>query len=459
MNLNLFRPFYANTITPYIPELWANESLAILEEEMVFGNLVHRDFNPIVASYGETVHTRRPSQFVANRKTNSDNVTVQDVSATDVLVKLDQWMHVSFTIKDGERTKAFKDLVQVYLLPAMQANARLLDQALAARAMGFLGNTTGGLGTINNTVVRDYIVNTREQLNATKAYMQGRNLVLANNSEAEALKTDLFTQAQQVGDGGRALKEGFLGRKFGFTTYMDLNVPSLAVGTAQLGTATTLGAAGLKGATTLTLAAASVVGQYYKIAGDNSPMRATNASTTATFQRGLRQAAANGAAVTRYSTGTVTAGQVSGWTGQIQVGGTGKPHVGQLISFVDTGGAGTIRTPEYVVCQAVDNGDGTFNILLDRNLETAIATNDVIGYGPDGDYNFAFHRDAIALVNRPLEAAMPGTGALAAVAVHNGMSMRVTITYDGKAQGHLITLDGLFGTALLDTNLGAVLLG
>jgi hypothetical protein len=41
----------------------------------------------------------------------------------------------------------------------------------------------------------------------------------------------------------------------------------------------------------------------------------------------------------------------------------------------------------------------------------------------------------------------------------NGLSMRATITYDGRAQGHLVTLDMLLGLAVLDIHLGAVLLG
>lgn len=41
-------------------QLWANESLAILEENMVAGMLVHRDFENVISKYGDIVHTRRP---------------------------------------------------------------------------------------------------------------------------------------------------------------------------------------------------------------------------------------------------------------------------------------------------------------------------------------------------------------------------------------------------------------
>jgi hypothetical protein len=53
----------------------------------------------------------------------------------------------------------------------------------------------------------------------------------------------------------------------------------------------------------------------------------------------------------------------------------------------------------------------------------------------------------------------PGTGALSAVVNWNDLSMRATITYQGTQQGHLVTLDLLCGVAVLDTNLGCLLLG
>ncbi|MEX0827859.1 MAG: hypothetical protein WD005_02800, partial [Haliea sp.] len=44
----------------FVPEVWAQEGLAILEENMVAANLVHRDFENQIASFGDVVNTRRP---------------------------------------------------------------------------------------------------------------------------------------------------------------------------------------------------------------------------------------------------------------------------------------------------------------------------------------------------------------------------------------------------------------
>ena len=96
----------ANDNDCYVPEIWAMESLAIMQENMVAASLVHRDFSNEIAEYGDTVNTRRPTEFEAKRKTDTDDVTVQDAVSTNVAVQLNQHIHTSFTIKDGEQSKS-----------------------------------------------------------------------------------------------------------------------------------------------------------------------------------------------------------------------------------------------------------------------------------------------------------------------------------------------------------------
>jgi hypothetical protein len=96
---------------------------------MVAANLVHRDFQNEIAKFGDVVNTRRPGTFKIKRKVDGVTLTQQDANATNVRVPLDQWLYNSFTIKDGEGSKSFQELVDVYLLPAMQAIARGVDRA------------------------------------------------------------------------------------------------------------------------------------------------------------------------------------------------------------------------------------------------------------------------------------------------------------------------------------------
>ena len=125
-----WQPVFANDNDAMIPEIWAQEALMILEANMVAANLVYRDFENEVASFGDTVNAHRPGSFVANRKVDGDAVTNQDASTTNVPVKLDQHLHVSFMIYDGEESKSFKDLVELYLKPALIAQSQGLDQVV-----------------------------------------------------------------------------------------------------------------------------------------------------------------------------------------------------------------------------------------------------------------------------------------------------------------------------------------
>jgi hypothetical protein len=76
-----------------------------------------------------------------------------------------------------------------------------------------------------------------------------------------------------------------------------------------------------------------------------------------------------------------------------------------------------------------------------------------------GDFNLAFHRDAIALVTRPLALPRAGTGALAGMAVYNGIPMRVVMQYDVNIGGTIVNCDFLAGVKVLDDALATVVLG
>jgi hypothetical protein len=345
----------------------------------------------------------------------------------------------------------------------MQANARTLDQALTGQALQFLANTRGALGGLSKTNALDYLVDARDLMNQNKAYSSGRNLVLTSSSEAQMLKTEMFVKANENPEGGRAMRDAFLGTKMGFRTFMDLNMPSSS---GQVTTTTTTSAASAKGAATVAITAAVGVGRYVTLAGDLTPLRSTTNTTTLTPTRAIREAVASGAVVTKYGQGKVDYADdyANGWVKAIHVDAGGftaqVPKVGMLVAFNNGDeSSGTHRPPEYMITQVTNTAGDDYDIVLDRPLETALVDNDVINYGPDGDYNFAFHRNALALVNRPLALPMEGAGARSAMAVYNGMAMRVTIAYDSKKQGHRVTLDSLFGVAPLDTDLGMVLLG
>lgn len=455
MKRMVWKPVFANDLDAFIPEVWAQESLMVLEANMVMANLVHRDFENEIANQGDTVNTRRPGTFEAVRKTDTDDVTVQDSEATNVAVKLDQHLHTTFLIRDGEESKGFKNLRNEYLIPGLVSIAQAIDTICLGQMYEFMDtNVVGKLGT---DPTKTTIIAAREKMNTNKAPLAGRNMVITPNTEGALLGIADFVTADKVGDEGTALREGSLGKKFGMSFFMSQNTPSVATGSATDTAAINNGNISI-GDTVLTIDGTSetyVVGAWVTIAGDMVPQQITAVSGTPTTQitvtPGLRSAVVNEAVVTYYTPGLVNllAGYDAAYSKALVVDGfTVAPKSGQLVSFAGT-------TPRYSALGTPT----TTSLTLNRTLDAAVANNAVIGLGPTGDYNFAFHRNCMTLVMRPLAKPADGTGALSYVANYNGMAIRVTITYDGNKQGHLVTVDVLCGVKTLDTDLGVVMLG
>ena len=465
----------------FIPELWASEGLAILQENMVIANLVHRDFENEIRQFGDVVNTRRPGTFGIRRKKDGTTLANQDATASNVRVPLDQWFYTSFTIRDGEASKSFQDLVDIYLRPGMMTIARSVDRAVLGRVHGFLGAPSARVGRLANLTSansKDYVLEARERLNVNKAPLDGRNLVLAPVSETSLLKNELFIAAQQRGDFGSALESATLGRILGFDTFMDQNVNSVSQATCDVNagasqTVTNALAAGGSGAQVVVYnptTTAPTVGCFVTVDGNDQPTYITAAGATAspslTLNEVNKYATLATAKYVVYNSCAVNTSQDSGWVEAVTVDGfaTGlPPQVGQLIAFKHS--SGTRHT--YTIIEAYQSdANGTPNsvgtcqaLLLDRPLEVAIVADDVCFPGPAGAMNMAFHRNAIALVTRPLAIPNNAMGVLSHVGVYNDIAMRVSMQYSIASGGTVVNLDILAGVAILDTNLCCVLQG
>lgn len=455
---------YDNDNSAFIPELWAMEGLHILEENMVMAGLVHRDFSPEIANYGDVVNTRRPGTFATRRKTDADPIELQDARATNVQVPLNQHMYVSFTIKDGEASKSFQELVDIYLLPGMMGIARGIDRAILGAVPDFLVNKVGKLDALSALNGKDYLLEARETMNENLAFPESRNCVLAPSAETAMLKTEMFLKANERGDGGRALREAALGRVLGFDTWMDQNVSGLNA--VDLDTApgeiTTGYPAGTTGNMTVNLDPdyEASVGEFCVISSDGQPTTLTVAAANANdtdviaLDAALKYAVSANDPVTVYKKCAIDliGGYAAGYTKAINLDDftVGKhPRVGQILRI----GAST-----YVVIESEDNA-GDREVWLDRPLDATVIDGADVFPGPAGSFNLCFHRDAIALVTRPLALPSGALGVRSQVGVYNNVAMRVTMQYDITAQGTVVTLDILCGVKTLDERLGCVLLG
>lgn len=452
---NIFIPVFDDYPDSLTPELWAQESLMRLENSLIMANLVHRDFEPIVSSFGDIVNTRRPGDLTASRKIASESVTDQTPTSTNVAVPLDQHAYCTFIIKDQDESRAFNDLVTEYLEPAIHALGNHVDRSLSTQLYQFVWNRDNEYnvsGAIGTAATNSSIISVREKMSKANVPLMGRNLVVPPSVDADLLGVDTNVEADKVGDDGSALREGFLGRKYGIQIFMSNNMPSFTCD-STLKTVTSLDGTYAKGATTIGVDAIGeiVAGSWLNIAGLPYLVTAAASAGSIDIAPALQAAGTDATVVHAMDVGAV-AGTVTGddYHSNITVDGFGVAP--SILQGVSTGVTAATMTPYGII-----STPSATSLYFDRPLDADLADDDVLALMPDGDWCFAFHRNALALVSRPLATVREGTGARSFVVNYNGLSLRVTIAYDSTKQGHRVTVDMLYGVKVLDKNLGTIL--
>ena len=456
------KSYGANDYQALIPSLWAMETLRVMRQKMVASGLVHRDFENEVKAFGETVNTRKPSTFTARRKQPTQSLVTQDAVATNIAVVLNQQAYTSFTIDDTSISKSFLDIAGLFAEPAALSLVQQVDRTILGQYPQFIGQSYGGLGQLSSSNAVDYLIGLRELANEQLMPDDGaRQLLLGSSAEAKMLASSTFNQAYASANGGETQRTGAIGDRFGWNIYGCQNTPSVTNTIPTTAGAVNLTAGYVAGTTTMVIdgiTGAITTGTWFKVAGDNTPQQvtahteSTGDTTGITFTPGLKADVVNNAVITFGVPGAVNlvAGYAAGWVQGVVFDGTSStfPKVGQLVTF------GTDVTNRYTVL-SVSTADNSFEV--DRPLVAALTNNQEIHFGPGGGYNLGFHRNALAFVNRPLALPMVGTGTNAAVRDFDNISVRVTISYDPLAQAHRVTLDMLYGIAVLDRTMGTVL--
>ena len=200
------------------PTIVAKEALIALENNMVLGGLVYHGYSKEFANVGATVQIRKPTSFTASAWAST--IAVQEASEATVSVVLDTLFDVSFEVGSQEMAHDVVDFSEQFIQPAMRAHAQAVDASLAA-----LYADIGGSYPVTGTPVVSDIAGVEAVLDALKAPLSGRSLVLAPYTKSAYMSIDAFINAEKRADGGKALRTAEIGRVLGFDTYMDQNMP------------------------------------------------------------------------------------------------------------------------------------------------------------------------------------------------------------------------------------------
>jgi hypothetical protein len=214
----------SNTLTAFTPQLWSRESVRILREKIQMPQVVNKDFSTDLASYGDTVNTRKITKFgdADDVPTDGTDLAVTDLNASNITVTLNKHKHKTFKLTSREATRSFMNLVVEYLDPAMLSLANTLDKDLLALYASIVPTVTcasaGGY--------KDAFNKCKLKLNKQLCPQQGRVAVIADEDEAGLTNLDLIVQANTSGS-TVGLIEGSIGRFKGFDILRSTNVFSV----------------------------------------------------------------------------------------------------------------------------------------------------------------------------------------------------------------------------------------
>ncbi len=288
------------------PLIVAREALITLENNMVMGNLVHRDYEPEYKSIGATVVVRKPTSFTATAYTGS--AAAQTITESSVTVILNQHWDVSFDVTSQELSLDVTDFTEQFLEPAGRAIAQAVDSTIFTLS----STAIAAHYAVTSTPAVSDIAGVSAVMDVMKVPMSQRRLVFHPVTEAAYISLDAFLNADKRGDGARALKEAELGRVMGFDCYMDQNVKSFASAMDNTSTAAlvgALGAAGTAAGTQLNIASLGTgevinIGDIFKVTGYDAWHLVTTAATQSggsavvTFSPAMASAYANASVVT-----------------------------------------------------------------------------------------------------------------------------------------------------------------
>src|SRR5215471_7548848 len=133
-----------------IVKLVAADALPVLVGNLVMGNLVNRDYEPVLAHAGDTINVPIPPTMVANNILEGGTVQPQNPSLGNAQIVLNTHVESTFQIPDVTKVLAVPDLLKTYMAPAVIAIVEKIEADIASLYSNMTQNAaTGGATSVD----------------------------------------------------------------------------------------------------------------------------------------------------------------------------------------------------------------------------------------------------------------------------------------------------------------------
>jgi hypothetical protein len=375
-----------NTLGNYNETFFAQEALIQLEKVMGMAGRVFRGYSQTSQARGDTIALRRPASFTAT----SAPATASDLPTESVSITLDKWYEVKFALTDKDLSLTAPQIITDHIRPAAVALADRIDQDLAALYLDipWVIAQTGTPVPADVAGIRKIMFDNKVPLNdmGTLHYMIDGTTELAYLTTLAAVTNALTTDA--------ALREGSMGRLFGYDVWANQNTPVHTSG----------------------------------VSADAAGAVDSGGGSTAVYAAGATAIHADGFT----DDATMLIGDTFVFEG----------HSQRYVLTAD----------------AVETGTGDVDLVFSPPLKQAVDEDEVVTFvltGAAKAQTLAFHRNAFALATAPLTDIGNQLGAKIAVVSDpiTNLSLRSRMYYVGGSSQVEVALDVLYGVKTLDPNL------
>jgi hypothetical protein len=208
-----------------IVKLVAADALPVLVGDLVMGNLVNRDYEPVLAQAGDTVNIPIPPTMVANNILEGGTVQTQNPSLGNAQIVLNTHAEATFQIPDVTKVLAVPDLLKIYMEPAVAAIAQRIESDLLSLYAGFTSNTP--VGTPGTPITETVIDAAETALFLAKIPASEQKFFVVDAGTYSAWRQiPRFSEFQTAGDAGvKAIVGGAVGKIKDFFVFRSQYVP------------------------------------------------------------------------------------------------------------------------------------------------------------------------------------------------------------------------------------------
>ena len=208
-----------------IVKLVAADALPVLVGNLVMGNLVNRDYEPVLANAGDTINVPIPPTMVANNILEGGTVQTQNPSLGNAQIVLNTHAEATFQIPDVTKVLAVPDLLRLYMQPSVAAIAQKIESDLLNLYAGFTLNAP--VGTPGTALTEATIDAAETALFQSKIPPGEPKYIVVNAAAYSAWRQiPLFEEFQTAGAAGlQALIDGTVAKFKDFYVFRSQFVP------------------------------------------------------------------------------------------------------------------------------------------------------------------------------------------------------------------------------------------